>query len=69
MAHTIVEIEDLARRLCYEHEQANVWPAIDESERLHWRRQAQQKLTAEMHRGGQPHSANCLPARTDHPSS
>lgn len=43
---TLTEVEDLARRLCYEHEQANVWAVIDEAERLHWRRQSQQRLTA-----------------------
>jgi hypothetical protein len=44
---TLTDIEDMAKRLCYEHERANVWSAIDESERLHWRRRAQEKFAAE----------------------
>lgn len=46
---TLTHIEDLARRLCYEADPGAIWPAIDECERLHWRRQSQQKLAAKLY--------------------
>jgi len=46
---TLTDIEDLARRLCYEHDPKSVWAAEDEITRLYYRRQAQQKLAAEIY--------------------
>jgi hypothetical protein len=40
------EVEDLARALFAAADPGTVWAAIDECERLHWRRQAQQQLAA-----------------------
>jgi hypothetical protein len=44
---TLTDIEDLARRLCYEHDPTSVWAAEDEITRLYYRRQAQQRYAAE----------------------
>jgi len=41
------DIEDLARRLCYEADPSSVWAAEDEVTRLYYRRQAQQRYAAE----------------------
>jgi hypothetical protein len=49
---TLTDIEHLARRLCYEHERADVWSALDEIERLHWRREAQRQLQQAMRERG-----------------
>jgi len=46
---TLTDIEDLAKRLCYEHDPNSVWAAEDEITRLYYRRQAQQKLAAEIY--------------------
>ena len=44
---TLSDIEDLARRLCYETDPSSVWAAEDEVTRLYYRRQAQQRYAAE----------------------
>jgi hypothetical protein len=44
---TITDLEDLARRLCYEADPTSVWEAEDEVTRLYYRRQAQQRYAAE----------------------
>jgi hypothetical protein len=44
---TLTDIEDLAKRLCYEHDPTSVWAAEDEVTRLYYRRQAQQRYAAE----------------------
>jgi hypothetical protein len=43
---TLTDIEDLAKRLCYEHDPSSVWAAEDEVTRLYYRRQAQQRYAA-----------------------
>lgn len=49
MADALADIEALARELFRAADPGNVWAAVDECVRLHWRRQAQQRLTAKMH--------------------
>ena len=41
---TLTGIEDLAKRLCYEHDPNSVWAAEDETLRLHYRLVAVQQL-------------------------
>jgi hypothetical protein len=43
---TLSDIEDLARRLCYEADPSAIWAVLDESERLFWRREAQKRLAS-----------------------
>lgn len=45
-APTLSDIEDLARRLCYEADPGAIWAAIDEATRLYWRREAQNRLAS-----------------------
>jgi hypothetical protein len=47
---TLTDIEDLAKRLCYEHDPTSVWAAEDEITRLYYRRQAQQRYAAERYK-------------------
>jgi len=42
-------VEHLAQRLCREADPTSVWAAEDEITRLYYRRQAQQKLAAEVY--------------------
>ncbi|WP_210235108.1 hypothetical protein, partial [Mesorhizobium sp. M1C.F.Ca.ET.196.01.1.1] len=45
MTAAFEQIDELARWL-HRQQSTDVWSALDECERLHWRRQAQQRLTA-----------------------
>lgn len=44
---TITEIDQLARELFKAHDPSGIWAAVDECERLHFRRQAQQRVAAD----------------------
>ncbi|WP_164898513.1 hypothetical protein [Mesorhizobium sp. M7A.F.Ca.MR.362.00.0.0] len=44
---TITEIDQLARELFKAHDPSGIWAAIDECERLHFRRRAQQRVAAD----------------------
>lgn len=48
MAETVRDIEAAARALYAAADPTGFWAAEDEATRLHYRRQAQQKRTAEM---------------------